>query len=91
MDFNNAFFDELSRSPKVAALVSEITEEIADDLRASAPEVSGKYKNGISTAMKHQRRVVGLVLATDKKSLLVEAKLGLMVRALNRAKRRHRG
>lgn len=92
VQFNNAFFDELSRSPKVAALVDEATERVAATARSTAPEDSGDYKNGITTASKLQRRYVGLVIAGDEKSMIVEAKTGNLARALRaNAKGRRRG
>lgn len=90
--FNNAFFDNLSRSPEVAALVDSITEEVAEVARATAPESSGDYKGGIATASKLQERYVGLVVATDPKSMLVESLTGNLARALRTVmKRRRRG
>lgn len=89
--FNNQFFDDLSRSPEVAALVDEVTERIAETARASAPEASGDYKNGIGTAGKYQRRYVGLVVSSDPKTMLIESKLGILARALRKNVRGRRG
>jgi len=90
--FNNDWFDDLSRSPGVAQLVDKITEEIAETARQTAPAESGAYRDGISTASKLQRRYVGLVVAGDEKSMIVESKTGNLARALRaHAKRRGRG
>ncbi|MBN9176120.1 MAG: hypothetical protein J0I43_01945 [Microbacterium sp.] len=80
--FNNQFFDDLSRSQGVIDLVDAATEAIAETARASAPEATGDYKAGIATAGKFQRRYVGLVIATDPKSMIIESKRGVLARAL---------
>lgn len=86
MEFNNAFFDDLGRSPGVRALVDEATERVAGVAR-KGPEDSGDYNDGIVTAGKMQRRYVGLVIATAPHSLLVESKTGNLARALRAAGR----
>jgi hypothetical protein len=90
VQFNEAYFLELGRSPAVVNLVVGIAQEIAADARASAPVDSGDYRNGIHVEVKLQKRVVAVVKASDKKSLLIESKTGNLVRALNRRKRRAR-
>lgn len=88
VEFNNAFFDDLSRSPGVVALVDEATERIANTARSTAPVgETGEYRDGIATAGKYQRRYVGLVIGTDKKTMLIESTTGNLARAL-RANRR---
>jgi len=80
---NDRFFDELGRSPKVVALVNQKRDQIAAAARAGAPVSSGDYKRGIVTRGKIQnRRYVGLVVATDRKSLLIESQKGVLARAL---------
>lgn len=88
--YNNEFFDQLGRSPGVAALVKEVTEDIAEIARADGPRDTEDYVNGIEVQIKYQKRAVGLVVGTDKKTMLVESKTGNLVRALNK-KRRSRG
>lgn len=90
MDFNNDFFDQLSRSPGVERLCVEAAESIADDLRATGPRDTEDYINGIEVQVKRQKRVVALVVGTDRKTLLLESKGGYMARALQRWKRRPR-
>lgn len=82
VDFNNAFFDQLSRSPGVVALVDEATERIAATARSTAPTDTNEYRSGIVTAGKFQRRYVGLVIGTDPKTMLIESKTGNLARAL---------
>lgn len=80
---NNAFFDDLGRSPKVVALVNQKRDQVAEAARAAAPVDSGAYRRGIVTRGKVQkRRYVGLVVGTDRKTLILESKLGILARAL---------
>lgn len=80
---NNAFFEELGRSPKVVALVNQKRDQVAAAARAAAPVDSGDYKRGIVTRGKvEKRRYVGLVVATAPKSLLIESQRGVLARAL---------
>ena len=83
VNFNNAWFNALSRSPGVAAVVDEAVNRVADTARSTAPVgETGAYRAGIVTASKLQDRYVGLVLATDSKSMIIEAKTGNLARAL---------
>lgn len=91
IQFNNAFFNDLGRSPGVVRLVDHVTEEIADTARSTAPEDSGDYKRGIITTGKFQDRYVGLVVGTDPKTMLIESKTGNLARALAKHKRGRRG
>ena len=80
--FNNAFFDALGRSAEVIAGVDACTELIAETARRTAPVGdTGDYRDGIATAGKFQRRYVGLVVATDPKSMIIESKTGNLARA----------
>ena len=87
MIFNERFFQELGRSKGVTDLVMESTERVAQAARDSAPEDTKAYKNSIHTELKHQDRSVGLVVASDPKSMLIESKTGNLARALRRARR----
>lgn len=80
--FNNAFFEELGRSAGVTNLVRAKAEEVAAIARATAPVESGDYRDGIQVRVKQQKRSVALVVGTDPKTLLVEAKTGNLARAL---------
>lgn len=88
MEFNNAFFEKLSTSPEVTALVTEAAERIAAIARETAPVDSGDYKNGIAVVVKRQKRSVALVVASDPKSMIIEAKTGNLVRALKAGRKR---
>ena len=81
---NNAFFEQLGRSAPVVALVNEARDRVAQTARSTAPVgETGDYKRGIVTRGKvDKKRYVGLVVATDEKSLLIESKTGNLARAL---------
>lgn len=88
---NDRFFRELGRMPGVVALVNQSRDAVASVARATAPVDSADYKRGIVTGGKIQKdRYVGLVKATDPKSLLIESQKGILARAL-RAVGRGRG
>jgi hypothetical protein len=90
--FNNAFFEDLSRSAGVVNLVTAAAEEVAATARSTAPVDSGDYRDGIKVVLKYQRRAVALVVGTDAKTMLVESKTGNLARALKaRSKGRSRG
>lgn len=91
MDFNEGYFQTLSRSEPVQNLLTGIAQEIAETAREDAPVDTKAYKNGIHVEGKFQQRAVALVVAGDKKSLIIEAKKHVLLRALNKHKRARRG
>lgn len=91
MQFNNRFFDELGRSPGVTQAVTKAAVEIARTAIKDAPRDTNDYADSIHVRVKQQRRSVALVVAADPKAMLVEAKTGNLVRALNKHKRGGRG
>lgn len=83
MQFNDNFFAEIGTSAPVKKLCDDKAKSVANRARASAPVKTGAYRNGIETSSKRARyRYVALVVATDEKSLLIEAKTGNLVKAL---------
>lgn len=83
MDFNDRFFDDLGTSAAVTGLVKAKADRIAARARSTAPVASGAYQTGIHVETKRAaHRNVAVVVATDEKSLLVEAQTGNLVRAL---------
>lgn len=90
MQFNEGFFEKLSRSPGIKRLVLEEAEKVAAIARDTAPVDTGDYKKGIEVQMKEQKRAVALVVGTDRKTMLIESKTGNLARALQRWKRRPR-
>lgn len=91
MQFNNAFFEQLSRSPAVQAVTVEAANRVAQTARERAPVDTEAYRKGIGVRKKFQRRVVALVEGTDPKTMLIESKTGNLVRALQANKRSSRG
>lgn len=87
-NFSNAGMDELARSPAVTGPVMKATEKIAQTIRNDAPVDSGDFRDGIQTHLKFQERGVGIVQATDEKSLIIEAKTGVMARAVKKNARK---
>lgn len=80
---NDSYFDQLGRSPGVVALVNQKRDQIAAAARSAAPVDTGAYRKGIVTrGVIRKRRYVGLVVATDEKSLLIESQKGVLARAL---------
>jgi|SRR6218665_561638 len=90
MMFNSKFFHNLSVSPEVTALVLNAAQRVATQARATAPSATGQYRESITVVLKHQKRSVALVVATDPKSILIESKTGNLARAL-RAVGRNKG
>ena len=72
-----AFFEQLGRSAGVEAAVAGIAEAGASAARASAPVDSGDYQRGIGVEVRRGRgRTVARIVASDPKSLIVEARTG---------------
>jgi len=88
MAISNWDLDELARSPEITGAVMRETNRIATIIVDDAPVESGGFKTGIHVSTKYQERSVGLVEATDPKSLLIEAKTGIMARAVKKAARK---
>ena len=86
--FDNDALDALTRHPAIVGAVQAAADRIAATALADAPVDSGGYKAGIRTRIKYQRRAVGIVEATDEKSLIVEAKTGTLARAAKKNARR---
>ncbi len=77
MQFNDRYFDDLLTSAPVDRLVGQVADGVAADARATAPVDSGDYKTGIVRRKKRTKhRVVHLVVASDPKSLIIEARTG---------------
>lgn len=88
VDFNDAFFEKLGKSPEVTALCVKKAEEVATAARASAPRDTEDYARGIVVrVVERNRRNAALVVATDEKSMLVESFSGNLARALKRVSR----
>lgn len=88
MAISNWDLDALTHDPGIVSVVQQATDRIADVARADAPVDGGGYKAGIRTRIKYQKRAVGVVEATDPKSLIVESKTGNLARAVKKSARR---
>lgn len=88
MAISNWDMDALTHDPGIVAVVRDATDKIAATARSDAPVATKDYKNGISTRIKYQKRAVGVVEATDPKSLIIEAKTGTLARAVKKNARR---
>lgn len=85
---NQAGFKKLAHSREVAKVCKGIADQVAGAAIASAPRDSGDYAAGIHAVIEdHPSRVTAQVIASDKKSLLIESLTGNLARALNGAKR----
>ena len=88
VQFDQSYFDNILRSSGVQALEKAAAERVLAAAKASAPVDTGDYKAGLrieKAEAKH--RTVYLVVGTDWKTLLIEAKLGVLARALKSAGR----
>ena len=84
MKFNEGYFDQLGRSPKVRAIVTGIADSIAGRAKADGPVDSGEYTDKIGVVVTESaHRVVATVVAEAEHSMIVEAKTGNLLRALN--------
>lgn len=81
--FNDSYFDEVLNSAGVQRLCRSKAEQALAIARASAPVDTGAYRAGLAVEAKRSaRRTVYRVVGHDRKTLLVEAKTGNLVRAL---------
>lgn len=81
--FNDSYFDEVLNSAGVQRLCRSKAEQALAIARASAPVDTGAYRAGLAVEAKRPaHRTVYRVVGHDRKTLLVEAKTGNLVRAL---------
>lgn len=88
MVISNWDLDALTHDPGIVSVVQEATDRIANIARSDAPVADGDYRDGIRTRIKYQKRAVGVVEATDPKSLILEARKGTLARATKKAARK---
>ncbi len=85
VQFNEAFFVELGRSPAVVARLRAKAERIAAEARATAPKDTEAYTNSIHVEQAERNgRTVMLVIADDPGALAIEARTGNLARAARR-------
>ena len=88
VEFNQSFFDSIMRSAGVQSLQLAAAERVLAAAKASAPVKTEDYKLGLRiTRAERKYRTAFLVTGTDPKTLLIEAKLGVLARALKSAGR----
>lgn len=87
MKWNNAEFQKLAHSAKVANVCKVEAEKVASAARASAPVDTGAYASSIHVVIEdHPTRVTAQVVASDPKALIIESMTGNLGRALNQGK-----
>lgn len=85
---NQAGFQKLAHSAKVAAVCKAAGEKVAAIARSTAPVDTGDYAASIHVIIEdHPSRVTAQVVASDPKALLIESLTGNMARAVNGLKR----
>lgn len=85
VEINEAFFVALGRSPMVVDLCQRQAKRIEDRARALASQhvKSGDYLRGFDTVRADRDgRACFLVRNTDRKSILLEMRMGILARAL---------
>lgn len=88
VEFNDAFFERLGRSPAVTGLCEQVANKVAAVARASAPRDTNEYANSIHVeVVSRGRRNAALVKADSPIAMLVESKTGNLARALNQVKK----
>lgn len=87
VNFNQKFFDEILNSAGVKSLTMLAANRALAYARASAPVDTGAYRDGLQIEeVKHAHRTTCMVVGTDPKTLLVEAKTGNLAKALRKAR-----
>lgn len=87
VQFNSRYFETALRTPEVEKLVDDVAGSAQAIAKSTAPVDSGDYRDGIEIQHRESKyRRVTEVVATDPKSLLIEAKTGNLARALKAAK-----
>lgn len=81
--FNQAFFDQVMKTPKVRGLLRKKGREILNRAKATAPYDTGDYQRGLVMVESEARyRPVVRVVGQDPKTLLIEARTGNLARSL---------
>lgn len=88
MEFNDDFFEKIGKSAAVTNLCQVVANKVEATAKATAPRDSNDYANGIQTkVVERNRRNAVLVIGTDWKTLIIEAKTGNLARALQAVKK----
>lgn len=83
MKWNEGFFSEILHSAKVTRLISDPGETVAALARANAQVDTGAYRDGIHMKIvSTPTRNIAVIVASDPKSLIIEARTGNLAKAL---------
>lgn len=87
--FNQDTLDAILRSPEVVEQTRMVAESGLRTVQAAAPVVTGDYKRGLRVERHESRyRTVWRVVGRDRKTMLIESRLGVLARALKTLGRR---
>ncbi|NMW65984.1 HK97 gp10 family phage protein [Mobiluncus mulieris] len=87
IEWDEAFFENILKSEEVAALAESVANQAAAIARATAPVVTGAYRDSIHVEKYYGRkRAVAKVVADDEKSWWIESKTGNLHKALGKAR-----
>lgn len=85
---NPRYFETVLRQPRVERLVDGIAAEGLAIAKADAPRDTAAYVNGLRIEHHESRyRRTARVVGSDKKTMLLESKLGILARMLKKVKR----
>lgn len=88
MKFNESFFENLGKSAEVTALCTDAANKAKALMESTAPVDTGVYKNSFEVkVVERAKRNVALVINNDRKTLAIEARRGVMARAIQAVKR----
>lgn len=88
VDFNDSYFEEIGKSAKVTNLCLDVAQKVLAKAKADAPKDTEDYANGLQLQVVQRRfRNAVLVVGTDWKTLIIEAKTGNLARALQAVKK----
>ena len=82
-DFDPAYLERLGRSSGVVGLCRSIADRVASIATSTAPVDTGEYVDSIHVEIVPRTdRDAAIVEAADPKALIIEAKYGILSRAL---------
>lgn len=91
MKWDNAQMDRIASGPAMRQHMEQVAEGVAQEMRTTAPVGdTSEYARSFVVTSKLQERAVALIINTDPKSMIVEARTGHMARTLKKAGRRGR-
>lgn len=81
--FNQPVMDRILESPQVIEATRQVAERGMAAIVASAPEDTGAYKRGFRLESRKSRfRTVWRIVGRDSKTVLIESRRGVVVRAM---------